>query len=93
MELSGLLLPAGGGLGDHPHQRTGSSDQPGDGTVSPEVPAVHVSGLCGSSFRVLCRFGLNWCTSGFCRQILLIGGSNPIEDVEKFKDQGYVNGA
>lgn len=26
----------------------------------------------------------------FCRQILLIGGSNPIEDVEKFKDQGYV---
>lgn len=27
----------------------------------------------------------------FRRQILLIGGSNPIEDVEKFKDQGYVN--
>lgn len=26
----------------------------------------------------------------FFRQILLIGGSNPIEDVEKFKDQGYV---
>ncbi|KAE8285405.1 ATP-dependent RNA helicase DDX55 [Larimichthys crocea] len=24
-------------------------------------------------------------------QILLIGGSNPIEDVEKFKDQGYAN--
>lgn len=24
------------------------------------------------------------------RQILLIGGSNPIEDVEKFKDKGYV---
>lgn len=24
----------------------------------------------------------------FRRQILLIGGSNPIEDVEKFKDQG-----
>lgn len=29
-------------------------------------------------------------TSSFFRQILLIGGSNPIEDVEKFKDKGYV---
>lgn len=25
----------------------------------------------------------------FFRQILLIGGSNPAEDVEKFKDKGY----
>lgn len=29
-------------------------------------------------------------TSSFFRQILLIGGSNPIEDVEKFKEKGYV---
>lgn len=26
----------------------------------------------------------------YFRQILLIGGSNPAEDVEKFKDKGYV---
>lgn len=25
----------------------------------------------------------------FFRQILLIGGTNPIEDVEKFKEHGY----
>lgn len=45
VELSGLLVSEGWGLGDHSHKRIGSSDQWGDGTVSTKVPAVYVSGL------------------------------------------------
>lgn len=44
------------------------------------IMKIHYRGNC--SFNICNRLSF--------RQILLIGGSNPIEDVEKFKEQGYV---